>query len=562
MSADHPRVLVTGAGGPSAVSILLAMEGAPVTMLAADIDPFGAGLYLVPPSGGRSCRAARTPPSRTRCSRSAARARRRRGSRPSTRTAAARDGPARYAESGVTLVVASEQTLRVCLDKWLLAERCRSHIRVPTTAVVDDAFDVGAWALPVIVKPRSGSGSRGIHLLERREQLEALERDGTLLVQEHLPGVEHSLDVLARADGHVVAVVPRARLKVDSGIAVTGRTLHDDRLDTFARETARLIDLTTVANVQVKEDVTGQPALLEVNARFPGTMPLTVGSGVDMPRLAIGEALGTAIPDGPMPFRDIAMVRFFQERFFAVEELDRSAARRRARALMNVNLLQDMHVHSTFSDGRDTLEANVAQAETLGLTQLGCVDHVRADTAWAPAYASAVQRVSGETGVELQCGIEAKLLDTSGALDLPEGIGGVDAIYVADHQVPLADGPNHPDAVRARLERGQLQGRGRPRRDRDRDHGGARPPRARRHRPLPERPAEDRAGGIRRPGRPARRTGGRDAADRAADRDLRALEVPVGGDAAAVRAPRRADRAEHRQPPARRPSAATTTASA
>jgi hypothetical protein len=52
-----------------------------------------------------------------------------------------------------------------------------------------------------------------------------------------------------------------------------------------------------------------------------------------MPRLAIGEALGTAIPDGPLPFRDIAMVRFFQERFFAVEELtdlQRDAARVRA----------------------------------------------------------------------------------------------------------------------------------------------------------------------------------------------------------------------------------------
>jgi putative hydrolase len=33
---------------------------------------------------------------------------------------------------------------------------------------------------------------------------------------------------------------------------------------------------------------------------------------------------------------------------------------------------------------------------------------------------------------------------------------GVDAIYVADHQVPLADGPNHPRDVRARLERGDL----------------------------------------------------------------------------------------------------------
>ena len=52
-------------------------------------------------------------------------------------------------------------------------------------------------------------------------------------MQEHLPGPEYSLDVLARADGHVAAVVPRERLKVDSGIAVTGRTLHDEALETL-----------------------------------------------------------------------------------------------------------------------------------------------------------------------------------------------------------------------------------------------------------------------------------------------------------------------------------------
>jgi carbamoyl-phosphate synthase large subunit len=124
-------------------------------------------------------------------------------------------------------------------------------------------------------------------------------------------------------------VVPRERLKVDSGIAVTGRTLHDEALERFARNVADLIGLTAVANVQVKLDTAGEPALLEVNARFPGTMPLTVAAGVDMPKLAIGEALGTPIPDGPLPFEDIAMVRFFQERFFSfdnIADLQRHAA--------------------------------------------------------------------------------------------------------------------------------------------------------------------------------------------------------------------------------------------
>ncbi len=230
---------------------------------------------------------------------------------------------AEFAAAGTTLVLASRGDARPPAStsgRWPSA--AATTCAFPATVVVDDDFDPAAVALPVIVKPRAGSGSRGIRLVERRAELEALERDGTLLVQENLPGPEYSLDVLARADGQVVAVVPRARLKVDSGIAVTGRTLHDEGLETFAREVATLIGLTTVANVQVKDDTSGEPALLEVNARFPGTMPLTIGAGVDMPRLAIGEALGTPIPDGPLPFEDIAMVRFFQEEFFSFDDIE------------------------------------------------------------------------------------------------------------------------------------------------------------------------------------------------------------------------------------------------
>jgi len=121
-----------------------------------------------------------------------------------------------------------------------------------------------------------------------------------------------------------------------------------------------------------------------------------------------------------------------------------------------VNALQDMHVHSTFSDGADRIEDNIAEAEALGLSALGCVDHVRADTAWVPDYVAAVEALRATTGLELSCGIEAKLLDTTGALDLPDDIEGVDAIYAADHQVPLPEGPTHPREVRERIERGDL----------------------------------------------------------------------------------------------------------
>ena len=120
-------------------------------------------------------------------------------------------------------------------------------------------------------------------------------------------------------------------------------------------------------------------------------------------------------------------------------------------------LLQDMHVHSTFSDGKNTIEENIEEAERLGLTQLTCVDHVRADTAYLPDYVAEIERLRPTTEIRLLCGIEAKLMDTSGALDLPAEIpAGVDRIYAADHQVPFADGPHHPRDVKEGLESGEL----------------------------------------------------------------------------------------------------------
>jgi putative hydrolase len=119
---------------------------------------------------------------------------------------------------------------------------------------------------------------------------------------------------------------------------------------------------------------------------------------------------------------------------------------------------QDMHVHSTFSDGAGTIDENVAAAQAAGLNELGCVDHVRITTEWVPEYVDAVREADGRAPIALQCGIEAKILDTSGTLDLPTaGVDDVDAVYAADHQVATADGPAHPRKVAEALAAGELQ---------------------------------------------------------------------------------------------------------
>jgi carbamoyl-phosphate synthase large subunit len=133
------------------------------------------------------------------------------------------------------------------------------------------------------------------------------------------------VDVLADAAGHVVASVPRVRERVDSGVSVAGRTMHDAELEQMGAAVATATGLTYIANVQFRRDAAGRPALLEVNPRVPGALPLTVASGVDMPRMALDSLRGRMLPDRA-DFRDTAMVRYLDERFIELGEVRQVAA--------------------------------------------------------------------------------------------------------------------------------------------------------------------------------------------------------------------------------------------
>ncbi len=122
-----------------------------------------------------------------------------------------------------------------------------------------------------------------------------------------------------------------------------------------------------------------------------------------------------------------------------------------------MNLDEDFHVHSTFSDGASTLAENVQAARERGLRTLCLVDHVRRDTTWVPEFTAAVAAYRGQPRLRVLAGVEAKILDTSGRLDVPPSLSGIDLVLIADHQFPADTGPVHPTEVRAALEYGSLR---------------------------------------------------------------------------------------------------------
>ncbi|MHA3703291.1 ATP-grasp domain-containing protein [Jatrophihabitans sp. YIM 134969] len=315
-------VLVTGAGGPAAVTVIQALAGRAV-VVAADIDPVAVGLYLVP-ADRRVLLPRGDDPTFVDALLAAAVEHGADLVVPTVdtelrETSAARE---RFAAHGIDLLVETVETLDLCLDKAVLVERCAGTVRVPHTIVVDastTADDLAPLGMPFLVKPRSGAGGRGVAVLTSAADLDTVPSDGSFIAQELLPGAEFSIDVLARPDGHVVAAVPRRRDKVDSGIAVAGRTVADPGLEAFGRDVARVVGATGVVNVQAKLDRDGAPALLEVNARFPGTMSLTQAAGIDMPLLAVQARRGVDVPDH-LAFREVAVVRHWTEVVVPVEE--------------------------------------------------------------------------------------------------------------------------------------------------------------------------------------------------------------------------------------------------
>jgi carbamoyl-phosphate synthase large subunit len=226
-----------------------------------------------------------------------------------------------FNDFGTKVLLTSQESLEICLDKFKLMQVCQDVVPLPRFAIFDEKFSAEDWEFPLFIKPRTGAGSRGIMKIDTPSELKKLERNSELLVQEFLPGKEYSVDVLTTKNGQIIASVPRERMKIDSGIAVTSRTLKDRDLEGFGRKVAEKVGLTFTANIQFRQNRAGKPCLLEVNPRFPGTMPLTVASGVNMPKLSLKHLLDHELSPEMGKFNEIAMVRFWEEKFIDVEEL-------------------------------------------------------------------------------------------------------------------------------------------------------------------------------------------------------------------------------------------------
>lgn len=305
------RVLVTGAGGAAGVAVIRALREAGHHVIAVDADRNAVGLWLA--DSGHSVPRYDDPTYLTSL----------------IRIATVYEAQAlictvaeeylalslaveHLQEAGLRTLIPNIETVKVCTDKWLFAQAMEAAaLPAPATVLGGNGDVPGPW----IVKPRRGRGSRDVHAVSTKRQLNAaLALTPDPIVQTQAAGREFTVDALVHPAGELCGLVARWRLATKGGISTLGTTFDDHIVTDVVGRVLKTVGHVGPANVQGFVTDDGSVIIVEVNPRFSGGLPLSLHSGADF----VGEYLRAIMGHEPRPERlvgraGVTMFRYFDE---------------------------------------------------------------------------------------------------------------------------------------------------------------------------------------------------------------------------------------------------------
>lgn len=317
-----PTVVVTTAGSAPTPGTILHLREQGFRVVATDIDPAAPGLYLadrahlVPPGDSEAF----LPRMRALCAEEEAVA-----VVPLVDEELTRAGA--LAADGVAVLLPRPDFVATCLDKYTLMRALEeAGIGTPRTWLASEwpAGAVGSAPGGLVVKPRTGRGSRGVAFIDSVRDMARVVAEGgyaadELIVQERITGPEFTVSVVVWRDGGVQAVVPK-EVVLKQGVTRYAVTRRHAGVIGVCRAVQAALRADGPFNVQLALDEEGRPRVFEINPRFSSTTALTAAAGVD----EIAGLLRQAVSAGPRltdEWREgVAMVRRWTDEFVSEAE--------------------------------------------------------------------------------------------------------------------------------------------------------------------------------------------------------------------------------------------------
>jgi carbamoyl-phosphate synthase large subunit len=223
----------------------------------------------------------------------------------------------KFAALGCYVLVSEPEVIYTCQDKREAYHFMRDNgFDTPVTISVQSAFAKRDFDWPALLKPRDGSASRGVVVVNNRQELLTLGRRApNYIVQKFIKGVEYTCDVYVDFDMKVRCVVPRKRIEIRAGEVSKAQVVKNSAIMNRVAKLAKALKAGPgVITVQCFLKSDGRIVFTDINPRFGGGVPLSIKAGADFPKWILQEMLGRKPMIKPDRFEDgLIMLRYDSE---------------------------------------------------------------------------------------------------------------------------------------------------------------------------------------------------------------------------------------------------------
>lgn len=209
-------------------------------------------------------------------------------------------------EQFIKVAIPDYEKIVYARDKFQIFKQAKKlKISTPDTGFVSSFKSIknnlNNLQYPLVLKPRVGTGSKGIKYLCNNDDFEQLEEGlfkkyGDFLIQEYIPGDEcYGVSVIFNRKSKMRSAFVHKKIRqypITGGVSTYAVSVKYPELVVLAEKMLQSIGWYGVANIEFKIDKRNNiPKLMEVNPRFWGSLHLAVKSGINFPYLLYQLAL-------------------------------------------------------------------------------------------------------------------------------------------------------------------------------------------------------------------------------------------------------------------------------
>ncbi|SDZ63338.1 carbamoyl-phosphate synthase large subunit [Evansella caseinilytica] len=183
-----------------------------------------------------------------------------------------------FAKEQITLIMPSQDVIDICFDKYATYSFLLEHDlpAVPTYIngrKIEEALHHGSLQFPLIVKPRCGSASIGVHKVSTMKELKPFLDDGKSIVQPFMEASEYCVEAYVDLlTNDITDMFCKRKYNMRAGETDKSVSVNDGELTYLSEKLINALKPNGPVDVDLFK-VNGRYLISEINPRFGGGYP-------------------------------------------------------------------------------------------------------------------------------------------------------------------------------------------------------------------------------------------------------------------------------------------------